>query len=76
MPGVERVQALIVQPINGQGTHREFSITTLLCAAHLANERLALGLGHVNADGTLVAVTRGEVAGVRGVCALRMLQER
>ena len=75
-PGVERVQALIVQPIGGQAAHFEVFYQHIALRGHLADERLALGLGHVDGNGALVAVTRGEVAGMRGVCTLRILQKR
>jgi hypothetical protein len=46
------------------------------CAAISLQQRLPLGRGHVDRDRALVAVAGGEVAGLVGVVAVRVLDER
>jgi hypothetical protein len=69
------LQALKIQPITLEPAHLEVLHQDVGLCRHLANQRLAFGLGHVDGDGALVAVASGEVGGVGGVVAVRVLKE-
>ena len=72
---VERAQALMVQPVLLQAADLEVLHHHIGLLRHLADERLALGRGHVDGDRALVAVAGREIAGLRGVVALGVLQK-
>ena len=75
-PRVERFEAVVVQPVMRQAADLEVFHQDVAAQRHLPNQRLAFGFGHVDGDGAFVAVAGGEVAGLVGVVALRILQKR
>jgi hypothetical protein len=72
---VEGAQALVVQPVLLQAPDLEVLHHDVGLQCHLLDERLALGRGHVDGDRALVAVAGREIAGLRGVVALGVLQK-
>ncbi len=72
---VQRFQAGVVQPILRQTADLEILDHHVGLGGHAAQQRLALGVGHVHGDAALVAVAGGEVAGLARVAASVVLQE-
>jgi hypothetical protein len=73
---VGRAQALVVEAVLLQAAGLEILDHDVGLRRHLLQERLAVGRGHVDRDRALVAVAGREVAGLVGVVAVRVLDER
>ncbi|MNR04670.1 hypothetical protein D3C85_1206500 [compost metagenome] len=72
---VDRLQAFIVQPIGSQATNLEVLDQHIRLRCQLAHQALALGLGEVDGQRTLVAVGRQVVGSLAGVLAVGVLKE-
>ncbi|MCY1547953.1 hypothetical protein D9M68_840370 [compost metagenome] len=72
---VGRAQAFLVEAVLLEAAGLEVLDHDVGLRRHLLQQRLPFGRGHVDGDRTLVAVAGGEVAGLVGVVAVRVLHE-